>query len=155
MNLERANERARSVPGPKNAARLYNDIEYELALGEPDDRLETAGEQALATLEDRFPGIREEAREIEEPPSVSRRAGDTLHGVRQQRPRRRGSPRRPKRHRRTQPGRSWSLLCAHARSHPVYAVVVMAFFIIVIVNLGAYIVLGMIACAALKTYRQR
>ena len=78
MNLERASERAHSVPGPKTAARLYNDIEYELALGEPDDRLENAGEQALALLEDRFRGVRDAAREIEEPPSLSRRAGDAL-----------------------------------------------------------------------------
>jgi hypothetical protein len=48
MNLERVSERAYSVPGWKSAARLYNDIEYELALGDPDPRLETAGEQALA-----------------------------------------------------------------------------------------------------------
>jgi len=35
MNLDRAMERSRSVNGAKSAATLYNDIEYELALGDP------------------------------------------------------------------------------------------------------------------------
>ena len=81
MNLERASERAHKVSGSKTAARLYNDIEYELALGEPDPRLETAGEQALAHLEGRFPGVREAARQVEKPPNVSRRASNALHGA--------------------------------------------------------------------------
>ena len=94
MNLERAIQRASSVPGRKSAARLYNEIEYELALGEPDDHLERAGEQALALLEDRFPGVRDAAREIEEPPSLSRRASDALHGIGQTTPRSRPPTRR-------------------------------------------------------------
>ena len=83
MNPERAIERAYNVRGRKSAARLYNEIEYELALGEPDERLEAAGEQALTLLENRFPGVRNAAREIVEPPNLSRRANDALHGIRQ------------------------------------------------------------------------
>lgn len=149
MNLERASERAYNVRGPKSAARLYNDIEYELALGEPDDRLESAGQQALALLEDRFPGVREEARQIEEPPSLSRRAGDALHG--------RTSP-LPARQWRcdesTLRRRSWDRLYG-MRGHPVLAVATITLVIIVVVKLWAYIVLAVITLAALKRYGER
>ena len=50
MNLARASQRAVTIRRPKSAARVYNDIEYELALGEPDDGLESLGEQALTLL---------------------------------------------------------------------------------------------------------
>jgi hypothetical protein len=81
MNLERASLRAATVPRPKSAARVYNNIEYELALGEPEAHLERAGEQALALLEARFPGVRDAARAVEEPPSLSRRASKALYGI--------------------------------------------------------------------------
>ena len=155
MNLERASERASGVPGWKSAARLYNEIEYELALGEPDDRLENAGEQALALLEDRFPGVRDAAREIEEPPSLSRRAGDALHGVRRQSPRPRPPARNRGHHRRTPARRSWSRLYANAHAHPLPTVATVALSIIVIVHFWAYIALGMIALGALKAYVPR
>lgn len=75
MNLARAQERASTVTGPKSAARLYNDIEHELELGGggSEDSYEQ-GEQALHTLEQRFPDVRDQARQITTPPSVSRRA---------------------------------------------------------------------------------
>lgn len=155
MNLERASERASGVPGRKSAARLYNEIEYELALGEPDDRLENAGEQALALLEDRFPGVRNAAREVEEPPSLSRRAGNALHGVRRQTPWPRPPARDRGHHRRTPARRSWSRLYADMRAHPVWAVATVALSVIVIVHFWAYIAVGMIALAGLKAYGVR
>jgi hypothetical protein len=57
MNLERASERAYSAPGRKSAARLYNEIEYELALGERTRR--SLGERRRAgasTVGGPFPG---------------------------------------------------------------------------------------------------
>lgn len=50
MNLARASQRAATVPGRKSAARLYNDIEDELALGEPDDHLELQSRLPERTL---------------------------------------------------------------------------------------------------------
>jgi hypothetical protein len=155
MNLERARERAYSVRGRRSAARLYNEIEYELALGEPDDGLENAGEQALGLLEDRFPGVRGAARQIEEPPSLSRRASDALHGVRRRKPQPRPTARRCKREERALPRQSWNRLYAVMHAHPVRAVAMVAFFIIVVVKVWAYMVLGAIALAALKAYGQR
>jgi hypothetical protein len=146
MNLERAIRRASSVPGHKSAARLYNDIEFELALGEPSDRLEDACERALALLENRFPGVRDAAREIEDPPSLSRRASDALHSITQTRP-------RPPAHRRPHPrrvSRSSRRLYAHGRAHPLLALAMVTFAIFVIVHYLIYIVLGAIALSALK-----
>jgi hypothetical protein len=152
MNLERASERAYSVRGRWSAARLYNDIEYELALGEPGPHSETAGEQALALLENRFPGVREAARQIEEPPSLSRRAGDALHGVRRQSPRP-GPPARHRRHHRATPARrSWIRSYRHARAHPLPAAAIATLSVIVIVHFWADITVGVIALAALKAY---
>lgn len=71
MNLDRALERAGSVSTPRQAAELYNNIEYELALGEPTGDQEAAGEQALEQLRSRFPGVEAQAREVEKPPSLS------------------------------------------------------------------------------------
>jgi hypothetical protein len=155
MNLERAIERAYSVRGQRSAARLYNDIEYELALGEPDDRLETAGEHALTLLEARFLGIREEARRIEEPPSLSRRAGDALHGVRRRTPQPRPTVRECNREHAAPPRWSWKQLYSYMHGHPRRAVVIVALFTIVVVKLWVYIVLGVIMLAALKSYEQR
>lgn len=155
MNLERASERAYSVSGPKSAARLYNDIEYELALGEPDDRSENLGEQALALLEGRFPGVQKAARQIEEAPRLSRRAGDALHGVH------RRTPQPPQAARQHQskggplPRRSWNRVYDSMHAHPVCAFVIITFFIIVVVKVWAYIALGAIALAALNAYEPR
>jgi hypothetical protein len=119
MNLARADQRAAIVRGPKSAARLYNEIEYELALGGPDDHLESVGEQALALLAQRFPRVRQAAREVEEPPSLSRRAGDALHGMSH-------AQRLPVRHSKHQVHgrvrRSPSRLFATAHAHPVATV---------------------------------
>jgi hypothetical protein len=149
MNLERAGERACSVRARKGAARLYNDIEYELALGEHDDCLEDVGEQALALLEDRFPGVREAARQIEEPPSLSCRAGAAFHGIE------RTVALRPRiahgRKRRVRSQLSWRWVYAYSRAHPMCAVTMIAVATIVLVNVWAYIVLGLIAVAALKS----
>jgi hypothetical protein len=156
MNLECASKRAYSARGRRSAARLYNDIEYELALGDPGPRLEAAGEQALGHLEEGFPGVREAARQIEEPPSLSRRAGDALHGVRRRTPQRRPTARQRKGEEEAAlPRWSWNRLYADMHAHPVCAVVMLAFFIIVIVNVWAYMVPVAIALAALKAYGRR
>ena len=155
MNLKRASERACSVRRLKSAARLYNEIEYELALGEPNDRLENIGEQALALLEHRFPGVREAARQIEQPPSLSRRAGDALRGVSRPHPRPRPTARRRESKRRALLRRAWSRRCADARAHPLLAVATVALFIIVVVQFWAYIALAVIALAALRAYGVR
>jgi hypothetical protein len=153
MNLQRANQRASKVPGPKSAARLYNDIEYELALGEPDDHLELIGEQALVLLERRFPGVRDTARTIEEPPSMSRRASDALHST--GRAAARSRPATPRRARTSRASRPSHELYLHAGAHPVLAVAMIAVAIVVIVHLLTYIVLGTIGLTALKTLRTR
>jgi hypothetical protein len=148
MNLQRASLRASKVPGPRSAARLYNDIEYELALGEPEERLERAGEQALALLQDRFPGVRDAARKIEDPPCLSRRAGEALHGISRATQRAQPHPlERPGTASATRPSR---LLYAHARAHPVLAVAMVAVAIVVIVHYLTYIALGTIALTAIK-----
>jgi hypothetical protein len=154
MNLERASQRAATVRGPKSAARLYNEIEYELALGEPDDHLESVGEQALALVEQRFPGVRQAAREIEHPPSLSRRAGDALHGMsRASRPR---LPARHSNHRvHGRVRRSPSRVVATALAHPVATIATVLVLTIVIVHFWAYISLAAIALAALNASRAR
>jgi hypothetical protein len=154
MNLQRAITRASSVAGPKGAARLYNDIEYELALGDPSPLLEDAGEHALALLEGRFPGVREAAREIEQPPSLSRQAGNALHGITHT-PRPCRPARRSKHHFHRRVRRSPSRLFATARAQPVATVAAVTVSIIVIVHFWGYIALAVIADAALKRYRVR
>jgi hypothetical protein len=154
MNLDRAIERTSLVRGPKSAARLYNDIEYELALGEPDDHLETIGEQALVLLEERFPGVRQAALEIEQPPSLSRRASDALRDM---------SPialpsrpaRRPNHYDRGCVRRSRSRLFAGARAHPVATIATVTVLTFVIVHFWAYITLAVIAIVALKASHAR
>jgi hypothetical protein len=149
MNLDRAIERARFVRGPRSAARLYNDIEYELALGEPDEHLEDAGERALALLEGRFPGVREAARELTQPPSLSRQAGDALRDMSPI-----ALPRRPARrsnhhvHRRGRCSRSG--LVARARAHPVATVATVTVLTFVVVHFWAYMALAVVVIAALK-----
>jgi hypothetical protein len=154
MNLERAIERACSVTGRKTAARLYNDIEYELALGEPSDLLEDAGERALALLDGRFPGVREAAREIDQPPSLSRQAGNALHGMSRTRPLRQPA-RRSKHHVDRRVRHSWSRLVASTRAHPVATVATVTVSAIVIVHFWAYIALAAIALGALNASRAR
>jgi hypothetical protein len=154
MNLERASERAHSVSGWKTAARLYNDIEYELALGEPGPRLEIAGEAALAHLERRFPGVRQAARQIEEPPNLSRRASDALHEVRRRVPQPRPTTRQPQRAPTSLSRPSWNRLYAYSHSHRAAGAII-TFVIIMVVKLWAYMVLAVIALAALKTYQRR
>jgi hypothetical protein len=78
MNLDRSLEQAHHVRGHRRAAVLYNSIEYELVLGEPTAAQETQGERALARLEQRFPGVKTAAREVDQPPGLSRRAGARL-----------------------------------------------------------------------------
>ena len=139
----------RGVRGRKGAACLCNDIECEPALGEYDDRLENIGEQALALLEKRFPGVREAARQIEEPPSLSRRAGDALHGVRRT-PRQRPAAWPRKRVPRVLSRHSLSRPCGCARAHPVRAVAMVAVFTIVIVNVWPSVAFGLMVLAAIR-----
>jgi hypothetical protein len=148
-------QRARGhVPGRKSAARLYNNIEYELAFGEPDEPLEDVGERALALLERRFPGVREAALEIEEPPSLSRRACDALRYMSPT-----GSPRRPARrsnrrdHRRV--GCSRRRLVACAGEHPVATITAVAVATIAIVHFWEYIAIAVTGLAAFKASRPR
>jgi hypothetical protein len=153
MNLARATQRAARVPGRKSAARLYNDIEYELALGEPEHHLELIGEQALVLLEDGFPGVRVVARTIEEPPSLSRRAGDALHGIGH--PTARALPAAPQSARTYPASRTSRELYTRIRAHPAFAVATVATAIVVIVHFLTYIVLGAIALTAIDGLRAR
>lgn len=150
MNLERACVRADSVRGPRSAARLYNDIEYELALGEPSDRLEVIGEQALALLEGRFRGVQEAARRIEEPPQLSRRAGGAVHiGRRTALP-----PAAASRRGQCEPARrDQSRWRTYADPHRLFWLALTVVVLVVIVNFWAYIVLGMVALAAIADLR--
>jgi hypothetical protein len=109
----------------------------------------------LAHLEERFPGVREAARQIEEPPSLSRRAGDALHGVRQRTPQPRPTARQSKHEEVALPRPRWNQLYAYMHAHPVRAVAMVTFFIIVVVKIWAYIVLAVIALGALNTYARR
>lgn len=63
MNLDQALDRARALkPTQRQAASdLYGDIDYELAFGEVDEDTYEKAEDALAVLEERFPGIRRDA----------------------------------------------------------------------------------------------
>jgi hypothetical protein len=87
--------------------------------------LERAGEQALALLEQRFPGVRDQAREIQEPPSLSRRASDALHRTGQTTTRSRPPTRRSTRPRRATRWSS-SRLYEQAGAHPLPALAVLA-----------------------------
>lgn len=94
MNLDRALERARSVSSAKSAAALYNDLNYELALGDPSSSEEQEGEQAQALLRERFPGVEQQANEVEQPPAMSRSARRNMTDVSGAPAGRRGSSRR-------------------------------------------------------------
>lgn len=114
MNLDRALEHAHAMTGtkpgpdgtpPRGAARLYADIEYELAMGDPTPGQERSGERALAVLEEHFPGIKHASDTIVENghiPRMSRKAkaqvfqhDETTGGgtVTATRPRHAGAPR--------------------------------------------------------------
>jgi hypothetical protein len=80
VNLDRATERAESATTERQAASLYNDIEYELAFGDPNAAQEAEGEQAISILERRFPGIQEQARDVTSPPHTSRTASRNRRG---------------------------------------------------------------------------
>lgn len=93
MNLDRALERAHAMNAapaadgtpPKGAARLYADIEFELAMGDPTPEQERSGEAALAVLEEHYPGIKNRADDIVENghiPQLSRKANDRVFGPR-------------------------------------------------------------------------
>jgi hypothetical protein len=98
MRLDRPLEHAQRVRGGRRAAVLFNDIGYELALGEPTAVQERQGELALELLERRFPGVKAAAREVEQPPSLSRQAGQQLrNGATAIRPRP-ARPREPRLH---------------------------------------------------------
>lgn len=80
MNLDRAVERARGERGPKGAATLYNDIEYELAMGDYTEEQAEQAEQALTLLEREHPGVREQARQVTTPPQISHSASRRIRG---------------------------------------------------------------------------
>jgi hypothetical protein len=152
MNLDRSLERAKHARrSRRRAAVLFNDIEYELALGAPTAAQERHGELALELLERRFPGVKAEARDVEQPPSLSRRAGERLRdGARTIKPSRSARPgahprlREPSRRDRHEPRRprrrrvalrtlelgavvaavaaGAALLVRHCRRHPKHAV---------------------------------
>ena len=93
MNLDKALTQAHAMSGarprpngtpPKGAARLYADIEYELAMGEPTPEQEQAGERALAVLEEHFHGIKDASDTVVENghiPRMSRKAKDQALGA--------------------------------------------------------------------------
>ncbi len=121
MNLDRALRRANTVTGEKAAARLYADIEAELAMGEPTTEQEHAGEAALRVLEERHLGIQRRSRALVEDghvPNLSRKGWRAVHTDGQPQParspvpaRRRPGPRAApsSRHRNAgRPGRQWS-----------------------------------------------
>jgi hypothetical protein len=76
MNLASAPGKAKGLGAgaDKAAARLYNDVEQELALGSYSEDDADAGENALSILEERFPGVRTAARNVTDPPALSRSA---------------------------------------------------------------------------------
>jgi hypothetical protein len=149
MNLERAPEQAHKIRSARAAARLFNSIEFELALGDPSRHLEAAGERALRILEQRFPGVQAAAREIEEPPSLSRRAGDELR-----------SPRR--RHRLAKlvvvlvaVGAGVALLARHVRRHPKHAVAAGVALLAVSTGRPSVLVTASVAAAMIAIVRRR
>jgi hypothetical protein len=81
MKLASAPKRAADIGdrSPKAAASLYNEIEYELALGDPSPQDEAAGESALRILRANYPDVQSQAREVQAPPSLSRTAKDNAH----------------------------------------------------------------------------
>jgi hypothetical protein len=110
--------------------------------------LERIGEHALTLLEDRFPGVKEAARAIEEPPSLSRRAGDALYGL--GRVTARSRPAAPRRAPGSASRRPLNRVAQHALAHPLLALAVTVVSIVVIVHFLTYIVLGAIALTALR-----
>lgn len=96
MKLATAEQRAEDVKGPKSAARLYNDIEAELALGAGGSEEDyEQGERALGILRARYPDVEAQAHGITEPPALSHRAKDNAYGGHEGR-QRRSTPHAPK-----------------------------------------------------------
>lgn len=78
MNLATAPDRAHRATR-SGGVRLHHNVSYELAYGTHHDRQHRErGERALTILEDRFPGIAEEAADITDPPQLSRQAQTEL-----------------------------------------------------------------------------
>jgi hypothetical protein len=80
-NLDTAVDRAGKVKGPEQAARMYADVDTELGLGDYTEDQAGQGEQALAILEQRYPGVRSRSHEKVEAghlPQLSRSAKDKL-----------------------------------------------------------------------------
>ncbi len=80
MNIDRAEEFAAAVSGPKAAAVLFNDISYELAMNVDSEEAYEHGEAALAILKTRFPDVEAKANEVTTPPHLSRTAWKGLRG---------------------------------------------------------------------------
>lgn len=81
MNLHAAPAHAREARGPRAAAKLYADIEYELAMGDPTPAQEQDGEQALRMLSARWPGVKQQSDDVVEnghTPRMSRRANNNM-----------------------------------------------------------------------------
>lgn len=77
MNLATAPDRARTVKGPKAAAKMYADIEFELAMGDPSFEDEHAGELALEILQSSWPDVKDQSDNAVEDghvPALSRKA---------------------------------------------------------------------------------
>lgn len=82
MNLDNAVKRAETVQGEKSAARLYSDIEYELAMGDPTPEQERQGEDAIRVLEGRYPDVKQRADDVMEDghiPNLSNTAKRRMH----------------------------------------------------------------------------
>ena len=78
MNLENVVERVEKITAPKEAAKTYNDIEMEMALSVDSEEVYEECETALKILADRFPDIENEARQVTDPPSLSRSGWSNL-----------------------------------------------------------------------------
>jgi hypothetical protein len=85
MNIHTALERAQQLKPTQKAAAsdLYGDIDYELAFGDVDQETYEQAEDALALLEERFPGIRRDAHDkiaTGRIPNLSRKGKDRAMG---------------------------------------------------------------------------
>ena len=67
-DLEPASERVHSFPRRKRTARLYNEIEYEMALGEPENRLEIPQRRRSARNPGRSASASKVRARVNEPP---------------------------------------------------------------------------------------
>lgn len=80
MNLDRSLQAAREAT-KTTAPRIYNNIEAELSLSSAyTEEQSDQAEEALALLEERFPGVHRQARDVTAPPSLSRGASRAFGG---------------------------------------------------------------------------